>query len=260
MSKRVTIHDIAREAGVSAATVSYVINNTEGQSISEETKNKIWHIINMFNYKPNVFAKNLRSSDRKLIAVCTENRDYAEKAEFLNLLDGLAASFSGNFDLIYSVAPFTRITNADAIVAYNVTKETFYEIGNQNYIPLIAVNCLVEDKLFFQVNPDYSKLKDVADGYFKDEYTFVCLTPADGALKNLIENTFEKVIFADKLNKLQNLKGNVLVIHGLIAEVLKNAEVNVLYENLYEPICKQTSDCILKALSRETFNIHSYKV
>ena len=65
MGKRITIHDIAREAGVSAATVSYVINNTQGQTISEETKNKIWHVINMFNYKPNVFAKNLRSSTSK---------------------------------------------------------------------------------------------------------------------------------------------------------------------------------------------------
>ncbi len=81
MEKKVTIYDIAREAGVSAATVSYVINNREGQTISEETKNKIWHVINMLNYKPNVFAKNLRSSsDSKLIAVCTENRGYIEKA------------------------------------------------------------------------------------------------------------------------------------------------------------------------------------
>lgn len=109
----------------------------------------------MLNYKPNVFAKNLRSSNSKLIAVCSEIQGYLDKAEFVNILEGLSESLRENFDIIFSMPPFGRISNADAIIAYNVSKETFYKIGNQNYIPLIAVNCLVEDKLFF---PDQHRL------------------------------------------------------------------------------------------------------
>ena len=184
MGKRVTIHDIAREAGVSAATVSYVINDTQGQSISEDTKNKIWHVINMFNYKPNVFAKNLRSSGRKLVAVCTETEGYTDKAELVDLLEGLSKSFKDDFDLVFVAPPFGRITNADAIIAYNVSRETFYTIGNANYIPLIAVNCCVEDKLFFQITPDFEKLRAKADNYFKTDYAFVCPEPNDAELKN----------------------------------------------------------------------------
>lgn len=262
MGKRVTIYDIAKEAGCSAATVSYVINDTEGQSISEETRNKIWHVINMLNYKPNVFAKNLRSSpEAKLIAVCTENRSCLEKAEFINVTESLSRCLGDNFGIVLSLPPFGRISNADAIIAFNVTKETFYKIGNGNYIPLIAVNCLIEDKLFFQVTADYVKLKAKADKYFNGEYAFVSLPPADAALKEQILNVFPRAVFIESVNGLQNLKvKNVLTVNGTVAEFFKDGGVNLMYEDIYTPLCRRTSDCIEKALSREPFAIHSYKV
>ena len=261
MEKKVTIHDIAKEAGVSAATVSYVINNKEGQTISEETKNKIWHVINMLNYKPNVFAKNLRSSNSRLIAVCSEIYGYLNKAEFVNILENLSNSLQKDFDIIFTMPPYGRISNADAIIAYNVSRETFYKIGNQNYIPLVAVNCLVDDKLFFQVTVDYQKLRIEADKYFQDDYYFVSLVPTDEAMKKQIQNSFKNIIFVDSSTTLQAINvQNVVTIHGLIAEYFKEQPVNLLFKDLYSPICEQVAICINKALSREPFDIHSYKV
>lgn len=262
MGKRVTIYDIAKEAGVSAATVSYVLNNTEGQSISEETKNKIWHVINMLNYKPNVFAKNLRSSSNaKLLTVCTQFGGYLEKAEAVNFLEELSALLKENFDIIFRMPPFGRLPNADAIIAFNVSKDTFYDIGRNNYAPLISVNCLVEDKLFFQITADFLKLRLKADEYFKGGYTFVCIAPADVALKEQISDVFDSVIFIENGAQLSDVKtGNVLTVNGIVAEYFRAQPVNLLYENLYPAICKQAADCVHKALSREKFDIHSYKV
>lgn len=61
-----TIRDVAREAGVSIATVSYVLNDKTA-AISEETRARVWEAVRLIGYKPNVTARNLRHSQTRLI-------------------------------------------------------------------------------------------------------------------------------------------------------------------------------------------------
>lgn len=67
--KRASIKDIARIAGVSVATVSYVLNKKEGSRISEATKLKILEVAGTINYIPNKIAKSLKMSKSKLIGL-----------------------------------------------------------------------------------------------------------------------------------------------------------------------------------------------
>ncbi|KFC18280.1 LacI family DNA-binding transcriptional regulator [Chryseobacterium sp. FH1] len=67
--KRASIKDIARIAGVSVATVSYVLNRKEGQRISEDTKKKIFEIAETINYVPNRIAKSLQNNKTKLLGL-----------------------------------------------------------------------------------------------------------------------------------------------------------------------------------------------
>lgn len=46
--------EIAKLAGVTRATVSYVLNNRMDLKISDETRNKILAISRQYNYKPPV--------------------------------------------------------------------------------------------------------------------------------------------------------------------------------------------------------------
>lgn len=60
---KITIKDIAKEAGVSIATVSHVINRTK--NISENKSKLIKEIIDKYNYVPDIRAKNLRNLKTK---------------------------------------------------------------------------------------------------------------------------------------------------------------------------------------------------
>ncbi|MEV6348309.1 LacI family DNA-binding transcriptional regulator [Actinoplanes sp. NPDC051851] len=70
-AKRTTSADVARAAGVSRATVSYVLNDRPGQSIPEATRRRILDVAQRLEYRPHGTARSLASgrSDIVLLAV-----------------------------------------------------------------------------------------------------------------------------------------------------------------------------------------------
>jgi LacI family transcriptional regulator len=68
--KKVSLKDIALEAGVSTALVSYVLNGKEKESrVGKEIAIKIREIAKTLNYQPNHVAKSLRSGTTKTIGL-----------------------------------------------------------------------------------------------------------------------------------------------------------------------------------------------
>ncbi|MEU2289161.1 LacI family DNA-binding transcriptional regulator [Streptomyces sp. NPDC013178] len=55
-----TSADVAREAGVSRATVSYVLNDTPHQKIPEATRQRVWEAAARLGYAPSAAARALR--------------------------------------------------------------------------------------------------------------------------------------------------------------------------------------------------------
>ena len=68
---KVTQYVIAEKAGVSANTVSRVINNKP--DVNPKTRKRILKIINKLNYTPNLLAKSLKSGKTKTIGVIVSN-------------------------------------------------------------------------------------------------------------------------------------------------------------------------------------------
>lgn len=55
----VSIKDVAREAGVSIATVSRVLNDVD--VVNEDTKKKVKDAIEKLGYRPNIVARSLKT-------------------------------------------------------------------------------------------------------------------------------------------------------------------------------------------------------
>ena len=75
MAKNITIKDIAREAGVSIALVSFVMNNRvdangkQKYRVSETTKDRILEVARRMNYQPSSAARMLRQGRSRVIGV-----------------------------------------------------------------------------------------------------------------------------------------------------------------------------------------------
>lgn len=68
-STRITAADVAREAGVSMATVSYVLNQTPGQKISEATTKRVKDAAKRLGYVRNRAAQALARGDSRIVVV-----------------------------------------------------------------------------------------------------------------------------------------------------------------------------------------------
>ena len=95
-----TIYDIAREAGVSIATVSRVFNNSE--NVSEKTQKKIMAIAESMDYHPRAFAQGLaRKQSRMITALVPVISNYF----FMEVLGGIQDALAEyDYDLnIYNI-------------------------------------------------------------------------------------------------------------------------------------------------------------
>ncbi|MFD0712632.1 LacI family DNA-binding transcriptional regulator [Paenibacillus sp. GCM10027626] len=68
MTKRITIHDIAREANVSSATVSRVLSNSD-YPVSAKLRTRIQQLAEEMNYIPNMIGKQLKTDNNMTIGV-----------------------------------------------------------------------------------------------------------------------------------------------------------------------------------------------
>lgn len=85
---KITIKDIAREAGVSVGLVSMTLNGRAG--VNPQTSQKIMEVVRRLNYTPNKAASTLRMGYMKTIGVITPDLSNHYFSEISRQIENLA--------------------------------------------------------------------------------------------------------------------------------------------------------------------------
>lgn len=148
--KRVTLQDVAREAKVSYASVSAVLNGKDGKSIrvAQATKEKILESAAQLGYVPNMAARKLKNGSNSLLAVFTYEQIFPVESEneYYRFFVGIqeTAEKHGYDILILNNRPTqensSRIALADGAVMMGVNRDDrgIERLVKANY-PLVFV-------------------------------------------------------------------------------------------------------------------------
>lgn len=235
MKKQVSIKDVAREAGVSPATVSYILNDTPGLSFTPETRQKVMDAVENLHYVVNQAAKTLGSSrvegivQSKLIGIVipqTENKRKESHIMFGNPFYGtflsaveLEARKAGYHLILSGTNPgqsyidIVKSRTLDGVIILGAYPSGDVAEYKKYKVPAVLVDCYGSgDSFFYSV-----RTNDRLGGYL--------------ATKHLIEKGHRNIAIVT--GELKENGVNSERYQGYL-DALKEAGIRPLKKNLFE--------------------------
>lgn len=164
MERRATLRDVAKKAGVTTATVSYILNDKK--TFPDETKQKVMAAITELGYIPNLSARTLTQRSSKLIGIVVpqtegsrlmfQNDFYSEilgSIEFHARQNGYHVIISAT-DANESYLRLARERNLDGIIVIGMYPDEFYRQMKQSHIPIVLVDSYCNDHYYHNIRID----------------------------------------------------------------------------------------------------------
>lgn len=166
---KVTIKDIAREAGVSVATVSNVLNG-KGR-VSAETAERIQRIIAEKNFVPSTLARGLKNKNTQLISVIVpylKRGNFEENPFFWQLISGVEMGTKDHkFNVMLTRVEqdndlsFVQMHNVDGLIVVGIDADSeLYRSILALKIPTVFMDSYIDQPGLYQVHND-----DLLGGY-----------------------------------------------------------------------------------------------
>ena len=163
--KRVTIYDVAKEAGVSLATVSRVINGSN--VVKGGTRERVQAAVDKLGYKPNAIAQGLALQKSTTIGLVVPEASFTYTGQIINGLIDVAKIYNYNIMLHTITAGITDISSVvediikshvDGVVIYN-DKLKIEEVNalSKYTIPIVMIGNHVSGERLCSVYVDIEK-------------------------------------------------------------------------------------------------------
>ena len=171
MSKKVSMKDIAQEAGVSTALVSYVLNGKDKEfRVGQEMAGKIRQIASTLNYQPNYLAQSLRSGRTQTIGLIIADisnpffaniarivEDEAKRNGYTVIIGSSDEDAGKSYDLINVL--LNRQVDGFIIVSSENTEDQIHYLKSRN------VSFVLLDRYFPQIQTDFVALDNYKAAY-----------------------------------------------------------------------------------------------
>ena len=161
----VTIYDVAREAGVSMATVSRVVNGNK--NVKENTRKKVLEVIDRLDYRPNAVARGLASKKTTTVGVVIPNITNGYFSTLAKGIDDIAEMYKYNIVLANSDEDdekevsvvntlFSKQVDGIIFMGYHLTEKIRSEFSRSRTPVVLAGTVDIEHQLP-SVNIDYKQ-------------------------------------------------------------------------------------------------------
>ncbi|MDO5616301.1 MAG: LacI family DNA-binding transcriptional regulator, partial [Cruoricaptor ignavus] len=225
-----SIKDIAKLAGVSVATVSYVLNRKENHRIRKETQDKIFEIAKSINYQPNKVAKSLKTNETKLLGLLIADisnefysnitrsiENYALELGY-NIIIGSSDENPRKFENILSLFSQQQVdgvivapVNGSEVILQKVSKEGLPLVTIDRYlsnvrIPGVMINNkdISEEVTLFLAKKDFDKI--IYIGY---DTTLPHLLDRQLGFESGIQKSEKNILVEKVLVGLDNIKEEI---------------------------------------------------
>ncbi|GGJ67871.1 LacI family transcriptional regulator [Anoxybacillus voinovskiensis] len=161
----VTIYDVAREANVSMATVSRVVNGNP--NVKPSTRKKVLEAIERLGYRPNAVARGLASKKTTTVGVIIPDISSIFFAELARGIEDIATMYKYNIILSNSDqnkekelhllnTMLAKQVDGILFMGGNITEEHVNEFQKSD-VPIVLAATIEENHLIPSVNIDYEQ-------------------------------------------------------------------------------------------------------